>query len=53
MSLFFFKRYIEMEQKEYSYTSAQKIQTPGIHPKEIIQYSQHGEKFEIKDSHTG
>jgi hypothetical protein len=30
-------------------TSVYTIQTPGNHPKEGIQHSEHGENFEIKD----
>jgi len=33
---------------ECSETSAYKIQTPGGYPKENIQHTEHGEKFEIK-----
>jgi len=40
---------MKMEQEECSETSAYKIQTPGNHPKESIQHSGHGEKFEIKN----
>jgi len=35
----------EMEQTECSETSAYKFQTPGIHPKESIQQSVHGESL--------
>jgi len=34
-----------MEQTECSETSAYKFQTPGIHPKESIQQSVHGESL--------
>jgi hypothetical protein len=40
-----------MERTECSETSAYKIQTPGNNPKENIQHTEHGEKFEIKKSY--
>ena len=36
---------------ECSETSAHKIQTPGKHPKERIQHSEHGENLKSKDSY--
>ena len=38
-----------MEQTERSETSEHKIQTPGNHPKERIQHSEHGEIFKSND----
>jgi len=40
-----------MEQTECSETSAYKIQTPGNHPKERIQHSQHGEILNQENIH--
>jgi len=37
-----------MERAECSETSAHKIQTPGIHPKERIQHSEQGESLKSK-----
>jgi hypothetical protein len=42
---------MKMEQIECSEMSAYKIQTPGNHPKERIQYSEHGES--LKSRMTG
>jgi len=39
---------MKMEQTECSETSAYKIQTPGYHPKESIQHSQHGESLKSR-----
>jgi hypothetical protein len=36
---------MKMEQIEYFETSTHKIQTPGNHPKERIQHSEHGESL--------
>jgi hypothetical protein len=36
------------EDEQCSETSAYKIQTPGNHPEESTQHSEHGEKFEIQ-----
>jgi hypothetical protein len=40
---------MKMEQTGCSETSAYKIQAPGNYPKENLQYSEHGGKFEIKN----
>jgi hypothetical protein len=37
-----------MEQIECSETSAYKIQTPGNHPEENIQHTEHGESLKSK-----
>jgi hypothetical protein len=37
-----------MKMEECSETSEHKIQTPGNHPKERTQHSEHGEGFKIK-----
>jgi hypothetical protein len=37
-----------MEQKECSEMSAYKIRTPGNHPKEQTQDSEHGENFKLR-----
>jgi hypothetical protein len=39
---------MKMEQIECSETSAYKIQTPGNHPEENIQHTEHGESFKSK-----
>jgi hypothetical protein len=39
---------LKMEQTECSKTSAHKIQTPGNHPKEIIQHSELGESLKSR-----
>jgi hypothetical protein len=39
---------IKMEQTECSETSAYKIQTPGNHPKERIQHSEHSESLKSR-----
>jgi hypothetical protein len=39
---------MKMEETECSETSAHKIQTPGIHPKERIQHSEHGESLKSR-----
>jgi len=39
---------MKMEQTECSETSAYKIQTPGNHPQERIQSSEHGESFKSR-----
>jgi hypothetical protein len=39
---------MKMEQIEYSETSAYKIQTPGNHPEENIQHTEHGESLKSK-----
>jgi len=36
---------MNMEQSECSETLAQKIQTPGSHPKERMRHSEHGESW--------
>jgi len=36
---------MKMEQKEFSETSAYKIQTTGNYPEESIQHSEHGESL--------
>jgi hypothetical protein len=45
---------MKMEQIECSETSAYKIQTPGNHPEENVQHTEHGEslKSKIKDFTT-
>jgi hypothetical protein len=46
---------MKMEQIECSETSAYKIQTPGNHPEENIQHTEHGESLKSKvgfSSHT-
>jgi hypothetical protein len=40
-----------MEQIECSETSAYKIQTPGNHPEENIQHTEHGESLKSKILH--
>jgi hypothetical protein len=40
---------MKMEQIECSETSAYKIQTPGNHPEENIQHTEHGESLKSKD----
>jgi hypothetical protein len=39
---------MKMEQVECSETSAYKIQTPGNHPEENVQHTEHGESFKSK-----
>jgi hypothetical protein len=39
---------MKMEQIECSETSAYKIQTPGNHPEENIQHTEHGESLKSK-----
>jgi len=39
---------MKMEQTECSETSAYKIQTPGNHPKESIQHSEHDESLKSR-----
>jgi len=39
---------MKMEQTECSETSAYKFQTPGIHPKESIKHSVHGENLKSR-----
>jgi hypothetical protein len=39
---------MKMEQIEWSETSAYKIQTPGNHPEENIQHTEHGESLKSK-----
>jgi len=39
---------MEMEQTEYSETSAYKIQTPGNYPEENIQHTEHGESLKSR-----
>jgi hypothetical protein len=41
---------MKMEQIECSETSAYKIQTPGNHPEENIQHTEHGESLKSKVS---
>jgi hypothetical protein len=41
---------MKMEQIEYFETSAYKIQTPGNHPEENIQHTEHGESLKSKIS---
>ena len=43
---------MKMEQTECSETSAYKFQMPGIHPKESIQHSVHGESLKSGLSHA-
>jgi len=38
----------KMEQTECSETSAYKVQTPGNHPEESIQHSEHGESLKSR-----
>jgi hypothetical protein len=39
---------MKMEQIECSETSAYKIQTPGNHPEENVQHTEHGESLKSK-----
>jgi len=39
---------IKMEEKRYSEISAHKIQTPGNHPNERMQHSEHDESLESR-----
>ena len=41
---------MKMEHTECSETSVHKIQTPGNHPKERIQHSEHGESLKLRKS---
>jgi hypothetical protein len=43
---------MKLKQIECSETSAYKIQTPGNYPEENIQHTEHGEKFEIKNTRS-
>jgi hypothetical protein len=43
---------MKMEQIECSETSAYKIQTPGNHPEENIQHTEHGESLKSKSLFT-
>jgi len=47
---FLLTRPIKMEETGCSETSAHKIQKPGNHPKERIQYSEHGESLKSRIS---
>jgi hypothetical protein len=38
---------MKMEQIECSETSAYKIQTPGNHPEENVQHTEHGESLKL------
>jgi len=39
---------MKMEKRQRSETSVYKIQTPGNHPKETIQHSEHGESLKSR-----
>ena len=42
--------YLPMKMEQCFETSEYKIRTPGNHPEESIQHSEHGESFEIKNT---
>jgi len=43
---------MKMEKTECSETSAYELQTPGNHPKESIQHSEHGESLKSRIPHV-
>jgi len=43
---------MKMEETKCSETSAHKIHTPGSYPKEIGQYSEHGEGLKLRKIET-
>jgi hypothetical protein len=43
---------VKMEQTECSETSEYKLQTPGYHPKESMQHTEHGESLKSRILYT-